>query len=283
MESTFRAMPADSSPLLAESCAAQPVLVPSGRLPEVQTCVQIQGPPRQRRLLLRAARTFCLTSLAATGSFCAVAMVQTVLPAAPSQELSAAPPERLRHEGRQFMAESEEPAPPLLTSESAPATASPQSATQPHGNYTCPPNAQVWHTGCVCDAGFVGLLSPRNSNGQVTGSCTAAKCPEHSTGENVISGCVCVPGFGGQIVPSDTLWRYDGECTKRIACPEHTQGEDVPSGCHCVPGYWGWISPAGPPTWYSGFCLWWGYFFLGVIAFCVLLACLEVLLHVLHF
>ena len=81
-------------------------------------------------------------------------------------------------------------------------------------NLLCPANTfgTSLYTGCTCDAGYVGAVTPVPNYPFVNNTCTEVPCPPGSTGASVKSGCVCDQGFHGQISAAVGGLGYNGRC-----------------------------------------------------------------------
>eukprot|EP00435_Cladocopium_sp_Y103_P053127 s189_g16.t4 len=86
-----------------------------------------------------------------------------------------------------------------------------------------------------------------------TGSCTAVKCPDHSSGTDLPTGCSCNAGYSGGITATTASPFFSGEC-KAVACPLHSIGTDLPSGCKCKEGYKGTITATAADPFFMGSC-----------------------------
>ncbi|CAE7572455.1 unnamed protein product [Symbiodinium natans] len=78
----------------------------------------------------------------------------------------------------------------------------------------CPANSQgtsVLH-GCVCDAGYMGVINASDEYPYFVGTCATVSCPKYSSGSHVAAGCTCDYGYLGTIVPTSSEPFYEGRC-----------------------------------------------------------------------
>eukprot|EP00931_Biecheleriopsis_adriatica_P035279 TRINITY_DN20309_c0_g1_i4.p1 TRINITY_DN20309_c0_g1~~TRINITY_DN20309_c0_g1_i4.p1 ORF type:complete len:2705 (-),score=392.19 TRINITY_DN20309_c0_g1_i4:60-8174(-) len=139
------------------------------------------------------------------------------------------------------------------------------------------------HSGCVCNSGYSGAITPVASSPYFLGSCEAlctlhtcsdgwspksnlnvvgsddaaccnpVGCPALSQGISVASDCACLAGTSGSISATSSSPYYSGSCSA-VSCPAASTGIAVHTGCVCNSNYVGTITPTRASPYFEGSC-----------------------------
>ncbi|MEC8025980.1 MAG: hypothetical protein VX223_18755, partial [Myxococcota bacterium] len=106
-------------------------------------------------------------------------------------------------------------------------------------------------SGCTCNAGTTGMITPSTTAPYYTGTCAAVPC---AANEYVSSNTctACPPGTTN--AAGDDESGVDTTCDD-VSCPSNSTGASLAAGCTCVPGYGGTITATTTgPDYYTGSC-----------------------------